>query len=85
MEAPQTTTYENSSEQKAKSLISQFGIGHLPQTTLFSIESINQLEKEEVIETYQHVTENINNLITIINSIIQEQNTEQRSVEVFEG
>ena len=44
-------------------IMTRFGIGHMPENTLFSIENIDQNERNEIIETYKLSLENIESLL----------------------
>ncbi|MEK7089290.1 MAG: hypothetical protein AAB920_00550 [Patescibacteria group bacterium] len=74
---------EKTQNEEVSESVQKIGIGHMPEDTQFSPDSINDAAKSEVIETYNKCTKNIESLSNTLDSLVSEINTEHRGKKVF--
>jgi hypothetical protein len=85
MKSPENTKNTPEANQGAiAEKLRTFGIGHMSEQTSFSIESINEADRSEVVDTYGSCVHKIESLITALNNLVTEINKENRGAEVFE-
>jgi hypothetical protein len=61
----------------------KFGVGHMPEGTVLSMDKIDTDERAEVLSTYEKSCQDIESLMLTIEGVINEVNTQNRSSEVF--